>query len=248
MLIDLKRLKRDTSRIFRESPREIPVSGISEKLKSVAKSRQKFILIGVGAIAVLLVLVIWIFNQKIFQDHPDFIPDKENSIAVMYFENRSGEQDLEKNIVALLTTNLSRYDELEVVSSQRLFDILKSIGKKDVEIIDRSVATEIATRAQVKTMLLGNIIKIGNKTRISTELCDVQTGSNIGSEYVESESLEDVFNMVDDLTEKVVSRLGLRSVGTADQAIKIEDVTTSSYEAYNYFRRGWEDYDKFYCL
>ena len=59
---------------------------------------------------------------------------KENSIAVMYFDNLSEDPSLNwirRGIVELLTTNLSRYEDLDVVSSQRLFDILKIIGKKD---------------------------------------------------------------------------------------------------------------------
>jgi hypothetical protein len=67
----------------------------------------------------------------------------------MYFENRSGEPDLERILVEMLTTNLSRYDTLEVVSSQRLRDIFKVPGKQDIEFIDSSVATDVAKHADV---------------------------------------------------------------------------------------------------
>jgi len=174
-------------------------------------------------------------------DQAKLLVSKERSIAVMYFENRSGEPDLERILVDMLTTNLSRYEEIDVVSSQRLFDILKLIGKQDVETIDRHVATAIAKRAQVKTMLLGSIIKIGNKIRINTQLCDVLTGSNVGAEQVEGTKVEDVFDVVDLLTEKVIDRLGTGASGVGDQPLKIADVTTSSYEAYKCYERGLEN-------
>jgi non-specific serine/threonine protein kinase len=180
-------------------------------------------------------------ESGISADQPDSLVSKERSIAVMYFENRSGEPSLEKILVDMLTTNLSRYEEIDVVSSQRLFDILKLIGKQDVETIDRHVATAIAKRAQVKTMLLGSIIGIGNKIRINTQLCDVLTGSNVGAEQVEGEKVEDIFNMVDLLTEKVIDRLGTGASGVGDQPLKIADVTTSSYEAYKCYQRGLEN-------
>ena len=62
----------------------------------------------------------------------------------MYFENRSDEPDLGKILVDMLTTNLSRYEDIDVVSSQRLFDILKITGKQDLEAIDKRVATDVA--------------------------------------------------------------------------------------------------------
>jgi len=165
------------------------------------------------------------------------------SLAVMYFENRSDEPDLDKNLVDMLTRNLSRYKEIEVVSSQRLFDILKQIGKQDAESIDKKVATEVANRAEVKTMLVGSIIKIGNRIRIISELSDAQTGAIIGSEQAEGTSVNDVFDMVDELTVKLGVRLGV-STGEKGQPLKIADVTTNSYEAYDYFLKGREEYEK----
>jgi hypothetical protein len=54
-------------------------------------------------------------------------------------------------LVTLLTTNLSRYKNIEVTSTQRLFDILKLLGKQDAPAIDKSLATDVAVRAGVKS-------------------------------------------------------------------------------------------------
>jgi len=171
-------------------------------------------------------------------------PSGKSSIAIMYFENRSDEPELDKILVDMLTTNLSRYEEIEVVSSQRLFDILKQIGKQDVEAIDKNMATEVANRAGVKTMMTGSIIKIGNKIRITSQLTDVQTGAIIGSEQVEGNKVEEIFDMADQLTEKVSNRLGV-STQEMGQLFKIADVTTNSFEAYKYYRKGLENMWRF---
>lgn len=174
--------------------------------------------------------------------HKKIVPLKTGkpSIAVMYFENRSGEPDLDKILVDMLTTNLSRNKELEVVNSQRLFDILNQMGKETGESIDRNVATEIATRAGVNTMLLGSIIKIGNKIRITSQLASVQDGALIASEQVDGSKIEDVFGMVDELTAKLIPRLGV-SAGAEAKELTIADVTTSSLEAYRYYQKGLEN-------
>ncbi len=164
----------------------------------------------------------------------------KNSIAVMYFENRSSEEDLDKILVEMLTTNLARYDGLEVVSSQRLFDILKNLGKLDVKAIDRSIATEVAEQAGVETMLLGSIIQIGNKFRIASQLTDVKTGNIIGSPQADGEKIEDVFNMVDKLTEELGGNLAVSTPEIEEAPFKIAEVTTKSLEAYKYYQKGIE--------
>jgi len=91
-----------------------------------------------------------------------FLPQKKSasplsgkpSLAVMYFENRSGIQDLDKIFVDMLTTNMSRYEGIEVVRSKRLFDILNQMGKQDVETIDKKIATEVAARADALRRIL----------------------------------------------------------------------------------------------
>jgi serine/threonine protein kinase/tetratricopeptide (TPR) repeat protein len=161
------------------------------------------------------------------------------SIAIMYFENRSDEPDLEKILVDMLTTNLSRYSGIEVVSSQRLFDILKQLGKQDVESINKSVASDVARKAGVETMMTGSVIKIGNKIRITSQLTNVHTGAIIGSEQVECNEVEEIFEMADLLTEKVGDAFGV-SQEKAGESLKIADVTTDSLEAYRYYREGLE--------
>ncbi len=240
MLVDLKR---NSDKILEEMPvSEFKKRRDQKRLKVTRKS----LWIGVGAIVLIMIAVILILRQRILKRKITPSTIKANSIAVMYFDNHTDEPNLEKILVDMLTTNLSRYEELEVVSSQRLFDIFKLIGEDKIETIDKHVATEVANRAQVKTMLLGSIIKIGNKIHINTQLCDVQTGSNIGSEQVEGSKLEDIFTMADSLTARVRDGLEVSVVRVGGQDLKIADVTTSSYQAYKYFLQGREAYEKRY--
>jgi serine/threonine protein kinase/tetratricopeptide (TPR) repeat protein len=157
------------------------------------------------------------------------------SIAVMYFENQTEKPGLDKMAVTLLTTNLSRNEDIEVTSTQRLFDILKLLGKQDAQTIDRSLATEVATRAGVKTMLLGSIIQIGGRIRLSSELIDVKTGSIVGTQAEDGTKYDDLFAMVDGITEQVGKQVGR---GKTAGSLKVADVGTSSLEALDYYQKG----------
>lgn len=186
--------------------------------------------IGIATVIILIALVL-IFNpfkQKIASP-------KEKSIAVMYFENRSDEKDLDKILVDMLITNLGRNKEISVISGQRLYDILKNMGKQDLSVIDKSTATEVAKQAGVQTMLLGTIWKVGEQYSVPAQLMDVESGAILNSDRIEAGARsQSVFEIADRLTEKVNEWLKVSQVET----VRIADAMTSSYEAYRYYQKG----------
>ena len=210
------------------------------RLTKMPTQKQTFLFGSIAAL-VLIAVIAWVFIRSSLSDDTNPVTNRGSaSIAVMYFENRSSEEDLDKILVDMLTTNLARYEELDVVSSQRLFDILKNMGKLESGNIDRTVATEVANKALVKTMLMGSIIQIGNKLRITSQLTDVKTGDIIASEQVEGEKIEDIFAMVDELTEKISNKLIVLTRESAEQPMRIADATTANYRAYQFYQRGKE--------
>ena len=92
---------------------------------------------------------------------PDTAADTGGHVlAVMYFENivdRDDPDRLGEIATNLLITGLSESESIRVLSSQRAYDILRSLGKDNIKSIDRETATEIANRAGAGTMLLGSI-------------------------------------------------------------------------------------------
>jgi tetratricopeptide (TPR) repeat protein/TolB-like protein len=139
----------------------------------------------------------------------------------------------------MLTSNLSQCKQIDVVSSQHLFDILKRMGMEDIETIDRSIATDIAVNARVQTMLLGSIYKIGSTLNVNAQLCDVRTGSVIGPAQAKGNRVEDIYQMVNRLTEDVIQLMGV-SRADDSQPLKINDVTTHSFDAYKHYQKGME--------
>jgi serine/threonine protein kinase/tetratricopeptide (TPR) repeat protein len=172
------------------------------------------------------------------------------SIAVMYFDNQTDKPGLDRMLVTLLTTNLSRYENIEVTSTQRLFDILRVLGKQDAQTIDRTLATDVATRAGVQSMLLGSIVQIGGRIRLVSELFNVKNGSIIAAQSADGTSFDDVFPMVDSITEQVGKQIGGT---TAKGILRVTDVGTSSLEALNRYQQGydlilrwnWDEAEKF---
>jgi tetratricopeptide (TPR) repeat protein/tRNA A-37 threonylcarbamoyl transferase component Bud32 len=208
--------------------REITVKFSLKKLFVPALALIALIVVGIVVIKLLP-------HKKVVSLSP---PSGKPSLAVMYFENQCDYPDLDKILVNLLITNLSRYKDIEVASSQRLFDILKQMGKEDSKTLEKSVATEVAMRAGVMNMLLGNIIKIGEKIRITSQLVRVQDGAIIDTQQVDGQKYDEVFNMADQLTERVGAGMGVIASATGGEKLKVVDVTTNSLEAYQFLQKG----------
>lgn len=232
--------------IYRLAGEGLPKPSVkSDKLKQIKVfNKKRLIKITLPIVVVLLVLFSLYLIQKFNIKQSSLSGTGKNSIAVMYFENRSGEEGLERILTEMLTSNLSRCKEIKVISTQHLFDILKKMDKQDAIEIDISTATKVAKNAHVKTMLLGSINKIGTRFDINAQLCDVETGAVIGPSQAQGVQVEDIYQIVDQLTEDVIHLLSVSS-DKETQSLKINDITTNSFEAYKHYQKGLEHMRRF---
>jgi tetratricopeptide (TPR) repeat protein/tRNA A-37 threonylcarbamoyl transferase component Bud32 len=242
VLADLRREKKSLEYVKTTS---IPPEAIP------SKSKKKLLPFLVPA-SIVLVLVLLFLILKPFQ--VDIAPKKEavaeqNRLAIMYFENLADPDDQRKlgEIAAnLLITDLSESQYLDVVSSQRLYDILKLLGKEGEKRIDREVATEVARKAGGRWMLLGSILQIEPQMIITCQLVDVESGSAIASQRITGDADDDIFALVDKLTVEIKNDLSLPAAAQAEPDRPVVDVTTHSPEAYRYYLEGVDYFYKLY--
>jgi serine/threonine protein kinase/tetratricopeptide (TPR) repeat protein len=165
-------------------------------------------------------------------------------VAVMYFDDLSqsnGEKRVGEMVTELLITDLSRSPYLSVLSSQRLYDILKQLNREGQTQIDRSVASEIAQRAKARNMITGSILKSGDRTRLTVNIIDVSTGEVLHSEQVEG---NDLFAMVDSVSVQVKSNLDLPRETQLAGDRPVSEGTTRNAEAYLHYVKGIEAYHR----
>jgi TolB-like protein/Flp pilus assembly protein TadD len=124
------------------------------------------------------------------------LPDKP-SIAVLPFANMSGDPEQEyfaDGIVEDITTGLSRIKWLFVIARNSSF----AFKSKTVDV--RQVGRELG----VRYVLEGGVRKIGNRVRITAQLVEAPTGSHLWADRFDG-ALEDVFDLQDQITDKVVA-------------------------------------------
>lgn len=200
-----------------------------------------------AAVLIAFFLIFKPFRVDISSDQP--ATASENSLAVMYFENMIDPGDEKRNgeiIANLLITALSDAEHLRVVSSQRLYDILKALDKEGTRVIDRNTATQVATRAGARQMLLGNIVQTNPTMVVTYQLVDVASGDVEDSKRIDGRRGESVFQLVDRMTVQLEDGLALPGAGTSRTERSVADMTTSSPEAYRIYLEGVELLNKNY--
>jgi TolB-like protein/class 3 adenylate cyclase len=126
------------------------------------------------------------------------VPDRP-SIAVLPFTNMSG--DAEQNyfadgIVEDIITALSRFKELFVIARNSSF-VYKG-RSVDIQQVGRELG--------VRYVLEGSVRKAANRVRITGQLIDAATRTHLWADRFDG-ALEDVFDLQDRITEKVVGAL-----------------------------------------
>jgi tetratricopeptide (TPR) repeat protein len=167
----------------------------------------------------------------------------ENSVAVLYFENNTGDEELNywrKALSDLIIADLSQSKYIQVMTGDKLYHILRELEQEEAESFAWDVLNEVATRGRARHILTGNYVKAGELFQINITLQEAGSGRLIGSESVEGKGVESILStMVDELTRRVKTNFQLTEEQIAgDIDNRIEDITTSSPEALKYYLEG----------
>jgi serine/threonine protein kinase/cytochrome c-type biogenesis protein CcmH/NrfG len=241
LLVDLRNVRdRESSKVSVGKPSIKP---------STTPSRIPWRKILIPAVIISVIAIALIVGLRIQVGRQPSAVAAENSLAVMYFDNLADPEDKEKLgeiATSLLITDLSESHYVKVLSSQRLYDILKLLGREGQKRIDRDVATQVAEKAGARWMLLGSILQITPHIEITTQLVEVASGNVEASQRISGEPGDEIFSLVDKLTVEVKADLALPAAAEREPDPTIADVTTDSPEAYRYYLEGNEYQNKFY--
>lgn len=150
------------------------------------------------------------------------------SIAVLPFENMSGDLEQEyfaDGVVEEIITALARLPWLFVIARNSSF-IYKGQAV-DVKQVGRDLG--------VRYVLAGSLRKAGGRVRITGQLIDATTGAHLWAERYDG-SLEDIFELQDQITSNVVGAIPLQLESAEIERTKHKP--TNSLDAYDCYLRG----------
>ena len=161
---------------------------------------------------------------------------------------------LRTGITEMVVTDLSQSQDLEVVSTDRLYAALASLRKADDQAFSPEIVSQVAAKTGVDHVIVGSYMKSGDNVRVNVRLQDVKTGRIVTSESAQGPSQSDLFQMVDDLSRRIRTKFAELRPGAAPGALVAQpgtptaasagldrglgDVTTNSIEAYKEYAEG----------
>jgi tetratricopeptide (TPR) repeat protein len=103
------------------------------------------------------------------------------------------------------------------------------------------ILQKVAERGRINHLILGKYAKLGDTIRIDIQLQDAISGEILASERIDASGENEIFPKVDELTKRMKVSLNLTDDQIAsDIDREVETITTSSTEAYKYYREGME--------
>ena len=172
-------------------------------------------------------------------------PKIENSIAVISFENQTGDKSydyLQKAIPHLLITSLEQKGGAYIPTWERLRDLMKQAGKGDKDQIDADIGFELCRREGVQDLVLGSFMKAGDMFALDVKVLDVETKKLLKSASSKGKGVDSILaSQIDDLSAEIWQGIGLSAAGDQFAPTKVSNVTTNSMEAYNYFLKADEE-------
>jgi TolB-like protein/tetratricopeptide (TPR) repeat protein len=150
------------------------------------------------------------------------------SIAVLYFDNMSGDptqEYLSDGLTEEIITRLTKIDGLRVISRTSV-----SVYKGQ-----RKNLKQIAKDLNVSAILEGSVRKSGNKLRVVAQLIDASTDEHLWADTYDRE-IDDVFVVQAQIAEVIADRFQI--VMTPEVNIKVHEIATKSSEAYDHYLKA----------
>jgi tetratricopeptide (TPR) repeat protein len=128
-----------------------------------------------------------------------------------------------------------------------MYDLLEQLGREDVDVIDQELGFELCRLEGVETIVLGSFVKAENIFATDVKVLNVQNKQLLKSATSKGEGVGSILqNQIDDLSKEIALTAGIPEQKIEGTQLKISNVTTASMEAYNFFLRGRDDFEKMY--
>jgi class 3 adenylate cyclase/TolB-like protein/Tfp pilus assembly protein PilF len=162
-----------------------------------------------------------------------WLPDKA-SVAVMPFENRSGEdqQHLADGLTEDVITALSKFPDLTVKSRMSTFNYAGAAG--DIG--------EKLKKLNVRYVLNASITTLSDRVRVSAELVDTSTDAVRWRNKFDRQ-LSEIFAVRDEIAQTIVTQLGgLQGEFVRAELDRVKRKDPHKFTAYNLVLQGWSEW------
>jgi tetratricopeptide (TPR) repeat protein len=165
-------------------------------------------------------------------------PQPPMTVAVADFANRTGEPDLD-GLSGMLITSLEQSQRLSVLTRVRMVDLLRQLGRTEVESVDEALGREVALAAGARALVLATIRRFDQVYAIEVKVLDPARSEYLFTLQEEGRGKASIPAMIDALSARARERLrGETPAEVEASSVRVADATTASFEAYQHYFRG----------
>jgi len=201
-----------------------------------------------ASVLVLLIVAVaylWIKRRPL---GPFLTEDWGKSIAVLPFENNTGDENQDywgKALSNMLTHDLLQSKLIRILTEDRLLEILERLNLQEAKSYTSEDFKKVAVQGRISHILTGTYTKAEDTFRIYTKLQNIVTGEFKGSYKVEGEGESTFYSAVDQLTPWVKSQFNIpHDEIAADWDRDIGEILTASPQALKLYTLGKQYYEE----
>ena len=211
----------------------------SESRRPARRKRLKMATLAAGAIVVLTGLALW--GRTFFRPAPLPVPVRVPSLAVLPFDNQTDDGSLDAWKTALpdlIMTDLGQSRFLDVVSTTRLYQVLKESA--EAEKFPPEELKKVAEKARLDYTLNGTMKASAEGIVITVLIQNPKAGEVTGSLRAICRKEEDFFRAADELSKETKAALNLtRRQIRSDVDEPAARIITNSPEAFKLYSEGY---------
>ena len=158
-------------------------------------------------------------------------------VAIADFENNTGDATLD-GLSGLLITSLEQSNYLTVLTRSRMYDLLKQIGKAEVESVDEKIGREICHQANINSLVLTSIRQFGELYSVDLKILDIEKDEYLYSTNVQAEGKKNIPGLIDEISKQTRISLAEKAEEIEKSQRDIASMTTKNLAAYKHYDLG----------
>ena len=194
-----------------------------------------------GVLAVLVLAIVgYLFRGSLFSLAPTKTAGPVLSLAVMPFQNASGDESLDwlgPSLADMLSTDIGQSSHLRTVSPDRVQQVFHDLRLTSNAIVDSSTLGRVAEFTNADTLVWGRYTRLGDQVRIDANLQDRKHNRTIQLK-AEANSQKDISGAVDRLSESIRQNLALPPDIVKELKAQSFKPTSNSMEALRDYNEG----------
>ena len=196
--------------------------------------------IGIGVAVIVLAVTGFLLRDKLFHSEKA-VTGPQVSLAILPLRNASGDPSLDwlgSSIAEMLTTDVGQSAQLDVVSSDRMHQLLRDLKISAETTLDDSTVQRLAQFSNANQMVWGQYVKFGDQIRLDVTLQNLKEQRSISLK--EASSQQDLLAAVDRLAQGIRSNLAMSDSLVQELKTQAFKPSTKSLEAIRSYNEGLE--------